>query len=118
MRGRWHGIAVTDEVYMKNQNKSIKLFVAFIITYVCLGFCMMINTTIYTVKNHLDAFDLPAQYKLIVCVILLVVFCPWLLLCSHYAKMEKVKAIRILSLILFLLISVCVVSTILPIILL
>ena len=101
-------------MYMKNQKKSIKIFVAFLVACFVLGTCIGINSTIYAVKNHLEDFDLPFQTKLVVGIASLIICCPWLLICNYYAKIEKVKAIQVLSIVLFLFISVCILCTIIP----
>ena len=99
-----------------NLKKSLKLFVAFWVVFFCLGICIGINSTLYAVRNNLDVMDLPVQSKLIIGVVCLAVFCPWLLVCSHYAKKEKEKAVRVISIILCLHILVCTLAMMYPLI--
>lgn len=97
-----------------NQKKSIKLFVVFVILFFAAGIGIGMYSTIFSVSNHLDTFDLPPQSKLIIGIIVLLFFVPILLLTCWYARQEHNTCLLIISLVLLVFISVCVLSEVLP----
>ena len=102
------------ENLVMSQKKSIKLFVAFLITFFVTGMGIGIYSIVYSVGNQLDTMVLPSQSKLILGIIALLVFDPMLFLICRYAKQERVRPIRIIASAVLSFISVCVLSEILP----
>ena len=98
------------------QKKTIKLFVIFLILFLSAGFIIGIYSTIYSVHNHLDSVDLPAQSKLIIGIIILFIFDPLLLCICWSAKCEHQKTLLMISLVFLLIMSTCAISEIVEII--
>ena len=97
-----------------NQRKSILLFILFLTLFSITGIIVGIYAITYSVNNHLNAIDLPAQSKTILGIVLLLVFDPLLFFIHRYAKLEQQKNLRIISLALLIFISMCVLSEIMP----
>lgn len=97
--------------------KASRLFAIWIAAFIVFSIVASILASNYSCKDHLAERDLPELIKLAFSVVLLVAFCPPLLVIHNYATLEQNFKIKRRTLFLFLTIAIAALGTIVTIIL-
>ena len=97
--------------------KASRLFAIWIAAFIVFGIVVSILSLDYSYKNQLAEKDLPESIKIAFSVILLVVFCPPLLIIRNFATKEQNLKLKRRSLFLFLTIAIAALGTIVNIML-
>ena len=88
------------------------LFTFWLIAFVLLCVIVFIAGNVYSYRNALEEIDLPSSVKFILSGVLLVLFCPPLIIIHNHARQENMIRIKRRSLFLFITISVAALGTI------
>ena len=97
------------------KSRSKRLFTLWLIAFVLLCVIVFIGGNVYSYRNALDEIDLPSSMKLILSGVLLVFFCPTLIIIHNNARLENMIKIKRRSLFLFITISVAAIGSIISI---
>ena len=99
-----------------NSGRSKRLFVFWLIAF--LFFCVAVSffASKYSYEHQLIEKDLPESVKFLLSCILLLVYCPTLLVIHNYAKKEQALKIKRRSLFFFVTIAIAALGTIVTVI--
>ena len=98
-----------------HSSRSKSLFTFWLIAFVL--FCVTVSlwATGYSYRNSLEEIDLPKTIKLVLSGVLLMIYCPPLILIHNYARQDHMIRIMRRSLFLFVTISVAALGSIITI---